>query len=197
LALVDLGGAPLDRTMELDAHPLAVWIRRFLIVAGYAIGVSGMAQTLLLPFVWRPAFDSLRLYGALKPIYLLFLFASSASPVLLLIGIWGFHQRKRWARRLLLIYIVTYIGGTLGLPAVACIAGLRISPDRVSTLIGVGLIQFVELINPCIYPLLLLLCLMRSELRDKFADSRPGFTPLLNSHSSTTDERPSAAEVSN
>lgn len=180
--------------MEPEATPLAVWIRRFLIVAGYAVGVSGIAQTSLLPFIWRPAFDFLRLYGVLKPIYLLFLFASALSPLLLLVGIWGFHKQKRWARRCLLIYIATCIGAILGLHAVRFVATLHLSPGHTSMLIGWGLIQSLDLIEPCIYPLLLLLCLIRPEFRGLFADSRHGFSPLLNSDSPVCDGRPIPAQ---
>ena len=183
--------------MQVEATPLAVWMRRFLIVAGYSVGIAGSIQALLLPLVGWPAFDFLRLYGVLKPIYLLFLFASAASPGLLLVGIWGYHKRKGWARRCLLIYIATGIGGALGLHAVTLIAPLHMWPGGTSqTLIslGLGLIRFVDLIDPCMYPVLLLFCLMRPDLCERFADSRPGFPALLNSDSPASRVRPIPVE---
>lgn len=183
--------------MEADAKPLTIWIRRFLIVAGYAIAISGTAQALLLPFAWQNYFDSVSHYGSLKSIYFLFLFASAISPALLLVGIWGFHQRKRWARRSLLIYVATWVGAALGLHVVRLVGNLLLwGTGGASVLIRVGLelIQWVNLIDPSIYPLLLLLCLMRPEFRDQFTDVRRGFSPMLNSHPPAAGDQPVAAE---
>lgn len=178
--------------MDADFNPLATWIRRFLIVAGYAIGISGSVQALLIPFIRPPYFDFLSLYGPLKPFYLLFLIASSLAQVVLLIGIWRFHRRRKWARGLLLIYIAACIAGALGLHLVTSMATIRQSPRHAPALLGfglgLGLIQVVELIDPCVYPLLLLLCLLRPEFRDNFAGR--GFSPVVNPPSSTADQRP-------
>lgn len=178
--------------MDADFNPLATWIRRFLIVAGYAVGISGSAQALLIPFIWRRYSDILSLYGTLKPFYLLFLIASSLAPVLLLIGIWRFHKRAKWARGLLLIYIATCIAGALGFKVVTLMASIGNSPRHAPALLGLGLIQFIELIDPCVYPLLLLLCLLRPEFRGNFAGR--GFSLVLNYPSSPANERSIAGE---
>lgn len=187
---------PADRTMEADTKPLAIWIRRFLIVAGYAIGISGSAQLLLLPVVWGSYSNFVAQHGSLKSIYVLFLIASAICPPLLLVGIWGFHQHKRWATRLLLIYAATSISAAVGLHAVSFIGGLALWRGGVSVFIrvGLGLIRFVDLIDPCIYPVLLLLCLTHLEFRNQFADFGRGFSPVLNSESLAAGDSPVPVE---
>jgi hypothetical protein len=163
---------------------LAERLRRWIVVAGYVVGGWGILQAIWIFIAWGLPFIT-RSFGTwyLTPIYRLAAPLYLASPLLLVVGCWGFQRHRRWARTVLLTYAGTWITGLLGMQGVLFVdtlsgnfVGLTFM-QRFSVAVG----SFDLLVYASVYPALLVLCLMRREIRDRFPEFRTGFAPILRS----------------
>ena len=155
-------------------------IRRLILVSGFAIAILSLAINVLVMVAWRrtPFFYGLRSFYSYP--YLL----CEAAPILLLIGMVGLQQRKRWARGVLFSYVGAWLVGRVLLCIFTClmvqnsVVSSRVQ-RTVSQRIAINAGQFQPLIYDAAYPLILGFLLRLPEVRETFSNPARGFSPLL------------------
>ena len=165
-------------TETIDRVDIAIYLRRWLIFGGYALGAWSIVQIGYLVFAWGVP-D--RFFGNtfLRAAHRLSLAMYFISPAPLVIGCWGLQTFQRWAKAVLWTYVALWLAGTFGLYAVSAIDALTESrglswQQSASFALG-SLDQFVY---ASVYPIILLLCLRRPEIRD-YRPKLRGFAPII------------------
>lgn len=171
--MVDIGGR--------QSTELAERIRRWIIVAGYVLGAWAILQSALLLISDGLPFNIIFRPYLLIPIHRLAVILWLVSPLLLVIGCWGFQHHQRWAKSILLTYAGTWIAGVFLIQCVQFIDSIAGGYGDVTAgrhfRFALGL--FDLFVYSSVYPVLLILCLTRPGIRDNFAEFRPGFTPVI------------------
>jgi hypothetical protein len=176
---------------DVRANP----IRRLLLVSGFAIAILSLAINVLVMVAWgRSPFS----YG-LRVFYAYPFLLCEAAPVLLLIGMVGLQQRKRWARGVLFSYVGVWLVGRVLLCIFNCLmvqnsVGSGRVQRTVSQRIAINAGQFQPLIYDAAYPLILIVLLRLPEVKEMFSNPARGFSPLLPSDEPVPAE-PLSAEV--
>lgn len=163
---------------------LAEQLRRWIVVGGYALGGWVLLQNTLLLLAWGPViFTRDFRFMVFMPIHRLAVMLWLASPLLLLMGCWGFQRRRRWARPVLLAYAGAACAGlcaTQALHFADIVSGSGASGDLTYPQVFVtALGQFDLLIWGSVFPAFVYFSLGRPEVMAAFPESRRGFSPIL------------------
>jgi hypothetical protein len=162
---------------DVPASPL----RKLLIISGFAIGILSLAMNALPMLAWG-YLPRLSRADILYP-FLILLF--EAAPVVLLIGMAAFQQRKRWARVVLFTYAGMWLLARIGLCIFNCVTvqnSISANPRVHRTVIqriAVGAGLFQPLVYETAYPIFLVILLCMPELKDTFSSPTRGFSPVL------------------
>jgi hypothetical protein len=161
---------------------LAGRLRRWIVFAGYVLGGWATLQVVLMFVAWgmEPFHRGFR-FEWLTPIHRLSVALWMSAPVLLIAGCWGFQQHRRWARPVLLTYAGMWIAGVFGVHVVQFIDTLSgaFGDFTFRQAFSMALDGFDLAIYSSVFPVSLVLCLTRPEVRDHFPECRVGFAPIL------------------
>jgi hypothetical protein len=163
---------------------LADRIRRWIVIGGCILGGWALLQNAFMLLAWGPSIYARYFrFGILVPIHRLSVMVWFAAPLLLLIGCWGFHRHRPWARPVLLAYAATWFVGLLGVQSVQFIDILSGQRGDLSfrQILNVAVSHFDLLLYATVFPAFVFLSLRRPEVRDTFPEFRPGFTPITGS----------------
>ena len=171
-----------------DAHnasnELAERLRRWIVVGGYTLGCWVALQNALMLLAWGPViFNRAFRFMVFIPIHRLAVTLWLASPLLLLVGCWGFDRRRRWARPVLLTYAGAAVAGLFATQALRfadIVSGSGSDGDQAfAQVVVTALRQFDLAIWASVFPAFVYLSLGRPEVRQTFPEFRRGFTPIL------------------
>lgn len=160
---------------------LAERLRRWIVVGGFILGGWVLLQNGLMLLAWGElTFSRWFQFRILVPVHRLSIMLWLASPLLLLVGCWGFQRHRQWARPVLLCYAGAAVVGMLGTQTVHFIDILSGSYGEQSfrQLLSAALSQFDLLVWASVFPAFVYVSLGRPEVRDTFPEFRPGFTPV-------------------
>ena len=170
-----------DRT----SSDLAERLRRWIVVAGYVLGAWGIIQVALTLVAWGLPFN--RDFGIewLTPIQRLATGFWMLAPLLLVAGCWGLGRHRSWARPVLLTYAGMWIAGVFGGQVVQFIDMLsgeygELTFRQLCSMVLAGLDLAVY---ASVFPVSMVLCLLRPEVRDHFPEFRAGFAPIVGGES--------------
>lgn len=166
---------------QYPSGELAERLRRWIVVGGYILGGWALLQSAFMLLVWGPdLYNRGFRYMIFVPIHRLSVMLWLASPLLLLVGCWGFQRHRPWARPVLLSYAGAAVVGMLGIQAVHFTDILSGSyGDRTfRQVLSAAVSQFDLVVWASVFPAFVYLSLGRPEVRDTFPEFRPGFTPL-------------------
>jgi hypothetical protein len=177
---------PTVTDVSSTSSELAERLRRWMVVAGYILGGWAVLQVALTLVAWGllPFNRGFRI-GLLTPIHRLATAFWMVAPALLVAGCWGFQQHRRWARPVLLTYAGMWIVGVFGAQVVQFIDTLSgaYGDHTFRQLFSTALGGFDFALYASVFPALLVLCLLRPEVRDHFPEFRPGFAPIVSGES--------------
>ena len=164
---------------------LAERLRRWIVIAGYVLGGWAILQVALTLIAWGLPFNHYFRIEWLTPIHRLATALWMVAPLLLVAGCWGFQQHRRWARPVLLTYAGMWIVGVFGAQGVQFIDTLSGAygdlPFRQLFSMALGGLDLA--VYASVFPVSVVLCLMRPEVRDHFPEFRTGFAPIVGSES--------------
>jgi hypothetical protein len=160
---------------------LAGQLRCWLVFAGYILGGWAILNEISLFAAWGLPFNRPFRFVILNAIYRLASWLYFVSPVVLLAGCWGFQQHRRWARPVLLTYAGMWIAGVLGLHLVMFVKMLSgaYGDTTLRQRLGSSISALDIAVYASVFPVSLVLCLARREMRDHFPEFRTGFSPIL------------------
>jgi hypothetical protein len=156
-------------------------LRKWIIVGGYALGGWVLFQNVLMVLAWGPSIFSRHFrFAASVPIQRLAVLLWLASPVLLLVGCWGFQRHRPWARPVLLTYAGAAVAGMFGMQVVHLADILSGAGGEMSfrQVLSAALGQLDLAVWASVFPAFVYLCLGRPEVRDTFPEFHHGFTPV-------------------
>lgn len=160
---------------------LADRLRRWIVVAGYVLGGWAILQAAAILIAWGLPFNRHFRSEWLTQIHRVGMALYLVSPLVLVSGCWGFQHHRRWARPVLLTYAGMWIAGLLAMQGVHFLETLSgaYSDFTFRQHFSLALGNFDLLLYASVYPVSLILCLTRPEVRDQFAEFRTGFAPIL------------------
>jgi hypothetical protein len=166
-----------DRT----SSELAERLRRWIVVAGYLLGGWAILQAALNLVAWGLPFNRGFRIGFLTLIHRLATALWMVAPLLLVAGCWGFQQHRSWARPVLLTYAGMWIAGVFGAQVVQFIDTLSGAYGDVTfrQLFSMALSGLDLAVYASVFPVSLVLCLLRPDVRDQFPEFRMGFGPIV------------------
>jgi len=169
-------------TSDHTSSKLAERIRRWIVGAGYILGGWAILQSALLLLTWGLPFNRYFRIEVLTPIHRLATASWLVAPLVLVAGCWGLQQHRRWARPVLLTYAVMWVAGMFGAQAVQFIDSVSGAHGDLTfrQLLTMALSGFDLAVYASVFPVLLVLCLLRPEVRDHFPEFRSGFAPIIN-----------------
>jgi hypothetical protein len=170
-----------DRT----SSELAERLRRWIVVAGYVLGGWAILQAALTIIAWGLPFNRYFRVELLTAIHRLAAALYLVSPLLLVAGCWAFQHHRRWARPVLLTYAGMWIAGVFGVQVVQFIEMLSGAYGDLTfrQQFGTALGGFDLSVYASVFPVSLVLCLTRPEVRDQFPEFRTGFAPIVSGES--------------
>jgi hypothetical protein len=170
---------------DRSSHELAQRLRRWIVVAGYALGGWAILQVALTLVAWGLPFSRGFRIGLLTPIHRLTTALWLLAPLLLVVGSWGLQQHRRWARPVLLTYAGMWIAGVFGAQVVRFIDTLSGAYGDLTfrQQFSAALGGFDLAVYASVFPVSLVLCLLRPEVRDHFPEYRAGFAPIVGGQS--------------
>jgi hypothetical protein len=171
---------PADDERTSEPRPLVNYLRTCIVVFGYVLGGWSILEFILvfavrgLPFVRSspiPALGSMNLVAMALWII---------SPLLLVIGCWGLQHHRRWARTVLLTYSALWVAGVIGTRAIVLLdTRFWLSSGSILRRLSVAVGTLDSTIYGSAFPVLVILFLMRPEMRVNSLDLQSGFTPVL------------------
>ncbi len=166
-----------DRT----SSDLAERLRRWIVVAGYILGGWAILQVVLTLVAWGLPFNRGFRIELLTPIHRLATALWMVAPPLLVAGCWGFQQHRRWARPVLLTYAGMWTVGVFGAQVVQFIDSLSGAYGDLTfrQLFSMALGGLDLAVYASVFPVSVVLCLLRPEVRDHFHEFRAGFAPII------------------
>jgi hypothetical protein len=169
-----------DRS-EHPSSELAERLRLWIVLAGYILGGWAILQIALMLMAWGLPFKAGFRFRIMVPIHRLATAMYLVSPFLLVAGCWGFHRHRRWARTVLLTYAGTWVAAVFGMRIVQFIDTLSGTYGDLSSLaiFSMALSGIDLAVYTSVFPVLMVLCLARPEVRDQFPEFRAGFTPII------------------
>ncbi len=160
---------------------LADRLRHWIVVGGYVLGGWGILQVVLTLVTWGLPFNQYFSIEVLTPVHQLATALWMVAPLLLVTGCWGFQQHRRWARPALLTYSGMWIVGVFGAQGVQFIDILSGANGDLTfrQQFNAALGGFDLAVYASVFPVSLVLCLTRPEIRDQFPEFRSGFAPIV------------------
>jgi hypothetical protein len=171
---------------------LAERLRRWIVVPGYVLGAWAIFRSAVMLIAWGLPFNRYFRIELLTPVHRLATALFYLSPLLLVAGCWGFQHHRPWARPVLLTYAGMWIAGIFGLQLVEFIETLSGAYGDLSfrQQLSMALGQFDLSVYSGVFPVSVVLCLARPEVRDHFPEFRSGFAPILSSESIDHGNKP-------
>jgi hypothetical protein len=163
-----------------SARPLVNYLRACIVVFGYVLGGWSILEFILvfavlgLPFVRSspiPALGSMNLVAMALGII---------SPLLLVVGCWGLQHHRRWARTVLLTYSALLLAGMIGTRIIVFLdMRFWVQSGSILRRLAVAAGTLDSTIYGSVFPVLVILFLMRPEMKANYPDIQSGFTPVL------------------
>lgn len=176
---------------EGQRRGLVEWLRRLIVIGGYAMGACWLLEALLRSLTGLIELHRVRIPLPRLVFALWAEFALLAASGLLLSGTWAFQKHRRWGRPVLFASAGLMIATVVASHAIFLfdqVMMVTYSPDVVGLRKAAIITGGISLaICQSLFPVILVLCLRRPELTDSFPDSHRGFPPLFDS------ERPTPA----
>jgi hypothetical protein len=171
----------LEEKMETSASTLADRLRWWIVAIGYALAGWAIFQTLFMFAAWGNLFNRFFPSPALTALHGIATLCYLAAPLLLLAGCWGFQHHRRWARPFLLSYAGAWVGGVFLMQVIQFmdIMSQSVGGFNPRQLFASALGTFDLLIYSSVYPIALVVCLTRTEIRDNFSELGRGFSPIV------------------
>jgi hypothetical protein len=163
------------------SRSLAAELRRWIVIAGYVLGGWAIVQSALNLAAWGLPFNFSYGIGVLEPIDRVAKVLHLLAPLLLVAGCWGFQHHRPWARPVLLTYAGTWVVGLFGVLGVSVVDTMSGSYGDLTSrqMFTMALNRLDIFVYASVYPVVLVLCLMRPEVRDQFPEFRGGFAPVM------------------
>src|SRR5687768_7096130 len=108
------GNFTVANVSDRPSSELAERLRRWIVVAGYALGGWAILQVARTLVAWGLPFNRGFRIELLMPLHRLATALWMLAPCWLVVGCWGFQQQRRWARPVLLTYAGMWIVGVFG-----------------------------------------------------------------------------------